>query len=365
MKPRNSLVLLFLGALALAAGFFVQENREQAAITTSATGQLAFPDLASRIASVARIEIADHTKTLQLTRAGDRWVLPEHGDFPALAARAHALLAALTELRLVEARTSNPADFARLGLTAPDEPKSEAKQVRLLDDKGQVLAALLIGHTRPSPEPGGTDQVFVRLQGQNQTWLAAATIDADPDFGGWIARDIVNIGHDQVTGITIDRLPNDHLVLTRQGDKLVVTVPAEHPVLDQFKIDGMARGLEFLSFTDARKADAAPGQKRGHVAFTTADGLTLAADVSEEGNNTWAVLTATGKDKAAAQATELNRKFSGFALAIPSWQGKTLLPTLNDLKPPEKPATPPISVAPEAPGSEAPESPAMPPMPGK
>ncbi len=360
MKPRTSLVLLLLGALALAAGFYIQTARESREFSNAPSSQLAFPDLASHIATVARITIADHAKTLVLTRVGDRWLLPEHGDFPAIAARPHALLAALTELRLVEPRTSNPADFARLGLTAPDDPKSDAKLVRLFDDKGHVLAALLIGHTRPSPEPGGTDEVFVRREGQNQTWLAAGTIDADPDFAGWMARDIVNIGHDQVTGITIDRLPNDHLVLTRQGDKLVVTVPAEHPVFDQFKIDGMARGLEFLSFTDARKADAAPGQKLGHVTFTTADGLTLAADVSEDGNTTWAVLTAAGKDKAAAQAAELNQKFSRFALAIPSWQGKTLLPTLDSLKPPEKPAAPPVSVAPEAPGS-----PATPPNTGK
>lgn len=347
MKPRNTLILLFLGALALAAGFYVQTAREGGETAGTATARLAFPDLGARIGTVARIEISDHAKTLVLARAGDRWLLAEHGDFPAVATRAHALLAALTELRLTEARTSNPADFARLGLDAPNDPKSEAKLVRLLDDKGQVLAALIIGHTRPSPEPGGTDQVFVRIAGQNQTWLAAGTIDADPDFSGWMARDIVNIGHDQVTGITIDRLPNGHLVLTRQGDKLVVTVPAEHPVLDQFKIDGMARGLEFLSFTDVRKAAAAPGLRLGHVSFTTSDGLTLAADISEDGNTTWAVLTAAGKDKAAAQAAELNQKFGRFALAIPSWQGKTLLPTLDDLKPPEKPATPPISVAPD------------------
>ncbi len=351
MKPRNTLILLFLGALALAAGVYVQNAREGSEIANAPAARLAFPDLGNRIATAARIEIADHAKTLILTRAGDRWLLAEHGDFPALPARAHALLAALTELRLVEARTSNPADFARLGLDAPNDPKSEAKLVRLLDDKGQVLAALIIGHTRPSPEPGGADQMFVRLLGQNQTWLAAGTLDADPDFVGWMARDIVNIGHDQVTGITIDRLPNGHLVLARQGDKLVVTVPEQHPVLDQFKIDGMARGLEFLSFTDVRKADAAPGQKLGHVGFTTSDGLTLAADISEDGTTTWAVFTAAGKDKATALAAELNQKFGRFALAIPSWQGKTLLPTLDDLKPPEKPATPPVSVAPSPPAT--------------
>ena len=350
MKPRNTLILLFLGALALAAGVFVQNTHEGGEMATAPAARLAFPDLASRIATVASIEIVDRTKKLQLTRSGDRWLLAAHGDFPAIATRAHALLTALTELRLVEARTSKPADFARLGLDAPTDPQSEAKLIRLRDDKGQMLAALFIGHTRPSPEPGGTDQVFVRIEGQNQTWLAAGTIDADPDFSGWMARDIVNIGHDQVTGITIDRLPSSHLVLARQGDKLVVTTPSEHPVLDQYKIDGMARGLEFLSFTDVRKADAAPGTKLGQVSFTTSDGLTLAADISEDGSTTWAVITAAGKDKAAAQAADLNQKFSRFALAIPSWQGKTLLPTLDDLKPAEKPAAAPVSVAPSPPG---------------
>jgi hypothetical protein len=354
MKSRTSLILLVLGIVVFAAGLIIAEQQRITPLV-EARGEStpAFPDLAGKLDQAARIEITTHDKRLTLARDGDRWRLPDHGNYPAIASRVHGLLSSLVELRLTEKRTADPADFARLGLDAPQNAGSEAKEIRLLDAKGNVLADLIVGHVRPSPEAGQPDQLFVRLGGVNQAWLASGTLEADPDPGLWMDRDIVNISRDKIAKVVIDHLgpPPAHLVLSREGDKLVVTEPADHPVLDQFKIDTLNRDLEFLSFTDAKSAAAMPGTRLGRVVFTTSEGLSVAADVSAQGNDVWAVFSFAGEGKEKEEADRLNAKLAGFALAIPGWQPATIVPSLDDLKPPPAPQGTPVSHAPEAPAA--------------
>uniref|UniRef100_A0A8J4HAH3 DUF4340 domain-containing protein n=1 Tax=Acidicaldus sp. TaxID=1872105 RepID=A0A8J4HAH3_9PROT len=359
MKPRTAFILLLLGTASLGLGWYAGIARDTMGEVAASAATLAFPDFAARMEAAQRLKIADHSKTLVLVRAADRWLLAEHGNFPALAPRVHTLLAGLAELKLVEKRTADPAEFARLGVDDPKDAKSEAREVRVLDAKGAALAAIILGHTRPNPENGGAAQVFVRRVGENQVWLAEGAVEADPDLSGWIDHQIINITRDQVASITIDR-DTSHLVLTREGDKLVVSTPATHPVLDQLKIDTLARGLEYLSFSDTRAASAPLGQKLGTITFVTTDGLTLRAAISVEGETVWAVFTPSGKDKAQATADALGKKFNGFALAVPSWQAKTILPSLDDLLPPATPTPPPAAVMPATP---TPAMPGQPPAP--
>lgn len=360
MKSRTSLILFALGLIVFAAGLITaSRNRLTPLVESRNEAVPAFPGLADKLAGVARIEILSHDKHLLLSREGETWRLPDHGGYPAIPGRVHGLLSGLVELRLTEKRTSNPADFPRLGLDPPTAAGSEAKEIRLLDAKGGVLADLIIGHVRPSPEAGQPDQLFVRLGGVNQAWLASGTIEADPDPGLWMDRDIVNISREKISRVVVERTasPAGRLVLSRQGDRLGVTDPADHPVLDQFKIDTLNRALEFLSFTDAKAAAALPGNRLGRVTFTTTDGLSLAADVAVQGNDVWAVLSFTGEGKARDEADRLNRKLGGYALAIPGWQPATIVPSLDDLKPPPAPAGTPVSHAPEAPSAASSTSP--------
>jgi hypothetical protein len=117
MKPRTAFVLLLLGAASLGLGWYAGIARDTMGEVAASAATLAFPDFAARMEAAQRIEIADHAKTLVLVRAADRWLLAEHGNFPALAPRVHTLLAGLAELKLVEKRTADPAEFARLGVS--------------------------------------------------------------------------------------------------------------------------------------------------------------------------------------------------------------------------------------------------------
>ena len=57
-------------------------------------------------------------------------------------------------------------------------------------------------------------------------------------------------------------------MLTRDGDKLKVTQPAEHPKLEDYKLDDVGRALENLTFQDVKPDKEPIGDKVGEAVFS-------------------------------------------------------------------------------------------------
>ena len=64
---------------------------------------------------------------------GDAWGLEDRGGYPVQVTKLRGMLTALTELRLVEPRTTDPAKFGRLGLEDPERKDATANLLRVLD----------------------------------------------------------------------------------------------------------------------------------------------------------------------------------------------------------------------------------------
>ena len=339
MRTRTTVILAALGAVVLALGLVYgtgpRERTEQAP-----QGARVFPDLAAKLGDAARIEIQHGAVTLHLARdarqASSLWGIPDRDGYRALQDKVHELLTGLTELRLDERRTADPASYARLGVADPGKG-SDATLVRVLDDKGGVIAALIAGHARTA-QRGNADTLYVRRPGEAQSWLADGRLAATADAQDWLDRSIVSIDGKQVAGVTVTR-GDATLTFARQGEKFALTQPADHPKLDEFKVDEVSRALSELTLEDVKHAPA-PGKPLGRAVFTTADGMTVTADVTKDGPAVWATFSATGKDSAS-----FADKVKGWAYEVGSWKEEALVPTLDTLKA----ATPAASGAPPAP----------------
>ena len=76
-----------------------------------------FPDLAPKLKDAARVEITHQGKQTVIEKRSDGgWGLASMHDYPVQDTKLRGLLTGLTELRLTEPRTSDPAQFARLGV---------------------------------------------------------------------------------------------------------------------------------------------------------------------------------------------------------------------------------------------------------
>src|SRR6185437_11829313 len=146
--------------------------------------------------------------------------------------------------------------------------------------------------------------------------------------------------------------------------KMVMKQPADHPPLDDYKLDDVDRALELLTFQDVQTDKQPVGDKAGESVYTTNDGLAVTASVFKGDKDIWARfgaapaarLDAAAGDKAKAEADKLNARLAGWTYQLGDWKRKALVPTLDDLKapPPEKPAA--AVSTPAAPAASAPAS---------
>lgn len=338
MRIRTVGVLVGVGILALAGGWYFGTATTPTEQTTVSGGQLMFPDLAPKLKDAARVEITHQGKQVVIEKRSDGgWGIASMHDYPVLETKLRGVLTGLTELRLAEPRTSDPAQFSRLGVDDPNAATSSADLLQVVDGAGKPILALILGHRRVRGQANVPDEIYVRRPEENQTWLAEGSLQVDADPASWLDRDIMNIGHDRVASVAVG---DQALVFGRVDGKFALTQPADHPKLEDYKVDDVARALEALTLQSV-KADAdAPGTEAGHAVFTIDDGLALTVRVFHADKDVWArFAAAASSDKARPEADKLNARVVGWTYEIGSWKEKSLVPTMDDLKAPE-PAKP-------------------------
>jgi len=371
MRARAVGLLVAVGVIALACGWYFGTATKPEQRTTVAGGALMFPDLGPRLRDAVKIEVTHQARqTVIEKRAGGGWGIGSINDYPVQDAKLHALLTGLTELRLAEPRTSDPTQFSRLGVDDPNGAGSSANLLRVTDGAGKPILAVIVGHRRVRSQANAPEEVYVRRPDENQSWLAEGNVQADADAALWLDRDVMNIGHDRIASVAVG---DGTLVFGRPDGKFALTEPAEHPRLEDYKVENVARALELLTFQEVRAANDAPGTAAGHSVFTTNDGLAVTITVFHADKDVWARfavsgpssdkvpasgkapaatdkapaaagkapasdgMTAAGKIK--AEVDRLNGRLAGWSYQIGSWKEKSLVPAIDDLKA-EEPAPP-------------------------
>jgi hypothetical protein len=302
-------------------------------------GQLAFPALAPKLRDLARIEITHQGKQTVIEKRSDGfWGVASMHDYPVQEAKLRAMLTALTELRLAEPRTSDPTEYSRLGVDDPNAAASTADLLRLVDTQGKPILALIVGHRRVRSQADVPEEVYVRRPGEAQSWLAEGSLQVDADASLWLDRTVMNIGHEQIASVAVN---DQALVFGRpENGTFTLTQPSDHPKLEEYKVDDVARALELLTFQEVRADKDATGTAAGHAVFTTDDGLAITVTVLHADKDVWARFTAAATSaKAKEEASRLNGRVAGWTYQIGSWKEKSLVPTLDDLKA-EQPAKP-------------------------
>ncbi len=328
MRPRTGIALLVAGVVVLGGGWYLGPAQTQPAAQTMSPGTLMFPNLAARLQDAAEIDVAHQGKTLVMRRKGDVWGLADRGGYPVQAEKLRAMLTALTELRVIEPRTADPAQYALLGVDDPNAPNSTADLLRVLDASGKPIAALIVGHRRVLTEGDVPDEVFVRRPNEAQSWLAEGSLEVDADPGSWLRLDIMNIDHTRLTHVSVQR-GGTTLSFDAAKGKLTMTEPASHPPLDDFKLDELAEGLESLTCEDVVPGPAPAQGEIGQSVFATGDGMTVTTRLYSGGKDVLARFDVAGTSP---EAKRLNARISGWTYRLASWKESALVPALTDLQ---------------------------------
>ena len=236
---------------------------------------------------ISTITISNAQSSVKFVRQGDKWVLPDAGDFPADATK----LSPLAE-KLAAAKTD------RLITRTADS----LKRLQVADDtynsKIDFTTSAGASHTLYLGASAGGGATYVRVAGQNEVYQSADIqgYSITPDVSTWINPVYVSATPDDIVGLTVKNAGGEN-VFTKdaQGKWQMQGLAAGEQVNDN-NVTSIATQLTSLSMSRplGKTDDAAYGlaQPLAVVTFTTKSNnktTTLTVGAKDPKDNTYVV----------------------------------------------------------------------------
>jgi hypothetical protein len=362
---RQRLIALGIAAfLAIAGALYISTQRN---LPRDPHGSSLLPLLAAELNTVTSLSVrkGSATPTVTVHKQGEQWTVAERADYPADVLKLRKLLLALSDAKIREEKTSNPANYSIIGVEDPLKPGSGA-QIELMaqDGKHDVIIGKSVGNGN-----------FVRRAGENTSYVIepAISLEAEPRF--WIDTKLLDLPADKIQSIENKPATGPGYFLHRvpaSSDKAPVAnipaptatpgaaAPGSPPPAAKFVLDAVPAGrqaadqqtlapsatlLSNLAIDDVSPAGDIDFSKPSTVTVTLSDGsvVTLTGAVIDDKH--WIQVSAP-KD------ASLSAKTGGRAFEIASYRYDSLFRPLEQLlvpraAPPTKSAAAPKAAPPK------------------
>jgi hypothetical protein len=372
---RQRFVTLLIGAVVVIALAIFWGSRRNS--TAPSEGKAFLPTLAKELGTVTEVMVqkGSPTPTVTLRKLADHWVVAERADYPADVSKLQKLLLALADAKIVEEKTSNPANFPIIGVEEPTAAGATGAGLTLTakDGKHQIIVGKPVG-----------EGDFARRGGENSSYVVEPAIPLDTEARSWIEARLIDIPAAQVQSVELKLPPVPAPASAAATPKAAASAPSAasyavrrlKPAEDNFSIDGVPAGrkaldaralapsptmLSTLDVDDVAPVGSIDFSKPALATITLADGNVITFTGTVAADKHWVQLSES-KDAA------FNTKTQGRAFEIPSYRYDAIFRPLDQvLAPKELPPAPKSGAAGEKPaaGSKTRSSPkaASPPAP--
>jgi uncharacterized protein DUF4340 len=229
------------------------------------------PELDAKANAITGAVLREGGDTISIERRNAAFVTADAG-FPVKTDAVRELIASSMELSFEEARTSDPARYADLGLADPGSAAAAGDQAAareiILRTAGGQLADFMVGN-RDNTVGGRAGGVFVRLKGQPHTWLARGKVRLPSNRSDWFAPLDLNIKRAAIKKIELSGGGRDAVTAAanaaKPGELALENVP-EKRVPDTFKVGRLATLIANFAFQDVRKRSKPTDDPRRLVA---------------------------------------------------------------------------------------------------
>jgi len=284
--------LAILAVVALALALWV--TRREAPTDTLDPGGPLVPGLEESVNAVDSIRLTGGggQVLVSLQRGAAGWTVTERDGHPADFSKVRRFLLDLAESKRVEAKTSVPANFPRLGVE--DVAAADAKGVKLeLGGLAEPVAIIIGTFTGLAGE--GT---FVRDVSGERAWLASGSLIPDRTIANWLARELVDIPSARIREVRIAK-DGSTLMASKAAPAdphyVLADVPRGREISSAFAVDALAGVLSALRLEDVAQAEdlAPPEAGRIEARYATFDGVVMTVTAWQEGNRNLARFAAT------------------------------------------------------------------------
>jgi Domain of unknown function (DUF4340) len=301
MNRRRFVWILAAAVVAICAALYLASERN---LQPDTRGAALLPALGAELDTVTEIGIRKGNTTPSVTvhRMGDKWTVLQRADYPADLSKVHRLLLALSDARIVEEKTSDPANYATIGVEDLAGPSASGAEVTLSAKDGKH--AVIVG------KPIGEGN-FARRAGEAKSYSIAPSISVDAEPKAWIDSRLIDIPVASIQsivaklasgpGYTLKRLKPNEEGFALEG------IPPGRKALDAKALAPSSSAITGLTAEDVAAAGDIDFGKPSQAVFTMSDGNVLTVTGTAAGDKRWIELEAT-KDTALGVKAQ-NRAF--------------------------------------------------------
>jgi hypothetical protein len=286
-----------VAVVALAAGVWLSVHRSNE--QSDLGGTAVFSDLKPALGDVSEIRLSkgDGSRTT-LRKAASGWIVVER-EYPADASRVRELALNLASLKVVERKTKDPANYAKLGVEAPDKPTAGSTLVEVV--AGQKTWSLIVGKAADGRA------LYVRKPAEATSLLATPFITVDPDQKRWIDRLLVDIPGTNVHDVAV-KTPGGSYLLTRakRGDVEVSVspVPKGRKPVTSMSLGSQLEALAGFNFDDVHVARTPAATPTETATYRTFDGQVIEFAGRRDGEKAFVSIAAHRDPELAARFPE-------------------------------------------------------------
>lgn len=187
----------------------------------------------------------------------DKWLVVEKGNYPALSSKVKELIFGLADLKIIEAKTSRPENFASLHLEDIEINKNVTK-ITLIDENNKEIDSVYIGNREFIASSNATEYsayIFVRRSAEHQTWLVAGRLAEGFAFRDFVKQPILGLDLATILEITLSKpkQPKNVIKIERNsitGESKLLDIPPKYQVKDQYIIDNIVQQFAYLNYDD-------------------------------------------------------------------------------------------------------------------
>ena len=293
-------------------------------------------NLAELAPKINAVEMENGSESIRAERGSNGWVVTSRDGFPAKPETIQEVVRGLISLKKSQRMTAKPDRHGELGVAWPDE-KKESRRVRVFaEGSAEPVVDLIVG--RVVQAPAG---VYVRKNGENQSWRCIGTLGAGGDIGSassmssWLFGPIADFSADELQEVDFDGLKMTH----KDGQWSVETPalvmqdtnappPDANPKHDAMKgtLPYLLSGFQPEDVRREKPEDLSHPNQLSVILRIDAD-HTVDARLWKEGDAIWIRLApgqCTGQPN--EKLTKTAAQWSGWVFKMPSWRTGYLNP---------------------------------------
>lgn len=344
MSRQRFIALMVAALVAICGALYLSTQRN---LPRDPHGLPLLPSLAGEMNTVNSLSVrkGGAKPTVTVHKQVERWTVAERAEYPADLPKLRKLLLALSDAKIREEKTSNPENYAIIGVDDPAQPGATGAQIELTAQDGKH--DLIVGKAAGEGN-------FVRRAGEKTSYIVEPGISVEAEPRYWIDTHLLDIAADKIQ--SVDTKPatgaaySVHRVAASEPkpiDAKSGSSSATAPTASKFVLEGVPSGrqaadpqtlapsptmLGNLAAEDVAAAGDIDFSKPSTVTVTLADGGVITLTGAVIGDKRW-IRVAVPKD------ASLSAKTDGRAFEIATYRYDGIFKPLEQLLVP-KPAVP-------------------------